>query len=106
MNVIADNRLVLFRLSSCTVTLTRNSGRSDRNTSMKYLRRSRRAHTFISMKYLRRSRRAHTFISMKYLRRSRRAHINYETRKHFEHREQLEKLFIRFRNAGLKFYLF
>jgi hypothetical protein len=44
MIVIVNNKSVLVRLSLCTVTLTRSSGRPDRNTSMKYLRRSRRAH--------------------------------------------------------------
>jgi hypothetical protein len=44
MIVIVNNKSVLFRLSMCTVTLTRSSGRPDRNTSTKYLRRSRRAY--------------------------------------------------------------
>jgi hypothetical protein len=59
MIVFVSNKSVLFRLSMCTVTLTRSPGRPDRNTSTKYLKRSRRAHMFITMKYLRRSRRAH-----------------------------------------------
>jgi hypothetical protein len=58
MIIFVNNKSVLFRLYTCTVTLTRSPRKPDRNTSTKYLRRSRRAHTFISRKYLRRSRRA------------------------------------------------
>jgi hypothetical protein len=41
--VMCINKLVLFRLSTCTLTLIRSRGRTDITLSAKYFKRSKRA---------------------------------------------------------------